>query len=436
MLVQFTIENFRSILEKKTFSMQTGPYLKKYKESNTFNSTPVNLLKSAAIFGPNGSGKTNIIEAMNVVKNMIINSYRISAKKSVNLPFHPFKMLNNGKQETMFEILLLINNKLYEYKYIYNSEMIIFESLNILSSNEDRIIFIRDFNFESKHYEYEINDIPDFREKTKKNALYLTTLSEFNDDFNEFEGKEVYNWFLDSLEIVEADDNSIPERLAKKLKNPEIKENLLQFLKIADFNIVDIETRTRKTEVPEHFKALMNTEFNQEVDDFFEFTDVYTVYNQYDIDGNIVGKSNIHTQSFESRGTVKMINLALILLDATEMPRTVFIDEFDNALHYEISLFLIKIFNNELYNKKSQFIFNTHDLSLLDSDVLRIDQIWFAEKSKNNTTDFYSLYDFNETSNRARSDVSYAKNYIKGKFGALPIINDSLFNKNIFNLGD
>jgi len=442
MLVQFTVENFRTIFEKKTFSMQTAPYLKKFGNTNTFNSSPINLLKSAVMFGPNGSGKTNIIKAIDLLKNMIINSYRINATKSVKLPFQPFKMSQETKDDeekgsTLFEITLLLNNKLFEYKINYNKEMILMESLKVLTETTDKLMFRREFDDSENKYVYEIGEnFPDYQEKTKKNVLYLTVLSEFDNDFNQFEGKEVYNWFLNDLIIIEADDDGINNNFIKLLDDEIKKENLLEFLKIADFNIVDIDTRKRITEVPEHLKALMVSEFNHEVDDHFEFTDVYTIYNKYDSDGQISGTTPIHVESYESRGTIKMINLALILLDATENSRTIFIDEFDNALHYEISVFLLKLFNSELHNKKSQFIINTHDLSLLDSKFLRIDQIWFSEKNKSNITDFYSLYDINLESSHARSDLSYAKKYMKGKFGAVPIINESMFNFNFFNKGD
>lgn len=436
MLVQFTIKNFRSILNEKTFSMQTAPYLKKYRESNTFNTKPLNLLKCSAIFGPNGSGKTNIIKGIDTLRSMILNSYRVSAQKSVKLPFQPFKMKQNETTYTKFAIILMINSTLYEYECRYNAEMILYETLKVLTNENDRIIYLREYNNNENKYDYIINNSPDYSEKTKKNVLYLTVLNEFSDDFKESEAKDVYNWFLNNLVIIEANEDSIPDSLLEKLDDKRIKESLLQFLKIADFNIIDIDTRKRREEVPEHLKSLFNSEFNQELEDFFEFTDVYTIYNKYDINDEIIGTSDLHVQSFESRGTIKMIILALVLLDATRESKTVFIDEFDNALHYEISVFLLKLFNNEVYNKKSQFIINTHDLSLIDSEFLRVDQVWFSEKSKQNVTDYYSLYDFNGTNNSARIDVSNAKKYLEGKFGALPIINESLFIKNIFNIGE
>lgn len=441
MLVGFTIENFRSIYDKTNFSMQTAPYLKRFTETNTFQTKPINVLKNAVVFGPNGSGKTNLIEALNVFETMILNSFRVNVSKSQKLPYQPFKMHDEIKDYTFFEIILLLKGKLYSYGLKYNDTLVLNETLKILHEDYDSLIFSREYNEEQNNYVYEFApDTPDLKDKTRKTILYLSVLSEFNNDFDDFEGKAVYNWFLDDLVILDTESTvGNSASLLRKLENKNTKSKVLDFLKIADFNIVDIELRRRREEIPEQFKPLfasLKAESNQDLDDFIETTDVYTVYNKYDSDNEIIGKSSIHADSFESRGTNKMILIAIVMADASINHKTVFIDEFDNAFHNQISKFLIKIFNNENYNQKSQFIITTHDISLLDTNLLRVDQIWFADKSKYNKTDFYSLYDFNATTKKVRSDVSIIKDYISGKFGAVPIINDSIFEYNIFEKGN
>lgn len=257
MLVEFTIENFRSILEKKTFSLQTAPYLKKFRESNTFNTQPINLLKNAVVFGANGSGKTNLIEAIETFETMIVNSYRINAAKSVRLPYQPFSMTEDTPDYTFFEIILLIKEKLYKYSIKYNEKMIIYESMDILKEKGNEVIYSRTYNELQGNYDYILNDTPDLTDKTKKTVLYLTVLNEFSNDLEGVQGKEVYDWFLDSLLIVDADYSSINSRIVNRLEDPTIKERVLNFLKIADFNIVDIETRTRKTEIPAYIRSIM-----------------------------------------------------------------------------------------------------------------------------------------------------------------------------------
>lgn len=163
---------------------------------------------------------------------------------------------------------------------------------------------------------------------------------------------------------------------------------------------------------------------SDEDDNNFEYTDVFTVYNKYGEDGEILGTVSLHADSYESRGTKKMIIIAIILLDALQYGKTLLMDEFDSAFHLAISKFLMKLFNTKLYNQGSQFILNTHEVSLLDNNILRVDQIWFIDKDKDNQSELYSLYHFNDATDKPRSDVTYANDYLKGKFGAYPVINN------------
>ncbi|MGA5681359.1 AAA family ATPase [Bacillus bombysepticus] len=432
MLVQFTIENFRSIHQEATFSMQTAPYLKKLKKTNTFMTDPVNLLKSAIIFGANGSGKTNLFKAAQTLRGILLNSKR---RKNSKLPFEPFKMIKDYENSfTTFEIILLLEGSLFKYTLRYNDELIQKESLVKIRKSTDEIIFDREFDFDQEMYIYELsNNTNDLIDITRNTTPYLSILSDFNDIL----AMDIISWFEESLVTVGADfETSRYRHIYEKLENKELKEKLLMFLKVADFNIVDIELRRRKHKIPDKVRmlveAILEEDSDKDADDYMEILDVFTIYNTYDANLNIVDTAQIHADSYESRGTNKMILISLILLDAIENGKTLLIDEFDNAFHVAISKFLLKVFNTPLYNSSSQFILNTHDLSLLNSEILRVDQIWFVEKDRQNSSEFYSLYDFNETYNRSSSDMSFANEYIKGKFGAIPIVNESTLLKNIF----
>lgn len=437
MLIEFNIENFRSIKNQTTFSMQTAPYLKRFKENNTFLTQPVNLLKSAIIFGANGSGKTNLIRAIDMLKNILLNFGKQSIKNQSKLPFQPFKMVEGfNKKFTSFEITLLLNGVMYKYIFRYKESLIDYEALFLLNKESDKVIFERTYNAESEEYIYQLaKGVDDLKSKTRKTAPYLSVLATYNNEY----AMNILEWLDNNLIIINANESlSGNQEIFEKLENKEVREKIIGFLKVADFNIIDIEVRKRKQKFPENFKPLfefLELEQKNDEDLSFDVFDLFTIYNKYNAKGKVIGKTNLHVDSYESRGTKKMILISLILIDALESGKTILIDEFDNALHIEISQFLLKIFNSEIYNKNCQFILNSHDLSLLTEEIMRVDQVWFVEKDKNNSSDFYSLYDFNETSNRARSDMSYAKEYIKGKFGALPIINESMLSSNIFNRG-
>ncbi|MEC1551564.1 ATP-binding protein [Bacillus haynesii] len=426
MLVEFKVENFMSIKNEVTFTMQTAPRLKRFKESNTFLTKPVNILKSSVIFGPNGSGKTNLFKALTYMKHLILDDYSNTKKTLESLPYHPYKMDTDKVQNpTKFQIIILINGELFKYEIHYNKERILFENLQILKDTNDINYFKREYDTENNTYQYELFDgVKDFGDITRGNVLYLPVLSSKND----LVAYKIFQWFNDNLVFIGSNISKVSsyDSIVEQLEDPSVKNSVIKLLKIADFNIHDIDIRTKTMIIPEDFKEIFKVikklDENDEisVDDEREIKDIYTIYK---------GEDNrlipIHVDSFESRGTKKMLLIATVLVNALRNDgQTIFIDEFDNAFHLAISTFLLKVINSKDFNVNSQFILNTHELSLLKNDVLRVDQIWFTEKNKANITDIYSLYDFNDTNNRSRQDVSYASDYLNGKYGAWPIVNE------------
>lgn len=431
MLIELTIENYLSIKDRTTFSMQSAPYLKRLKDSNTFNSDPVNLLKSAVIFGANGSGKTNLFNALKELRSILVNYDRKPMKNLKDLPFKPFKRVSDFESSfTTFEIIFLLNSNIYKYIIKYNQDGIEFESLSLIESDES-IIFERKKN--NNRYIYNLDEgINDYESTTRKNVPYLSVLADNNNSL----AIEVMLWLTEDIVFIGPSLNlNYYKHMLNKIADKKIKKKLLNFMKIADFNIIDFEIRKRKQAYPDKVKEMLKVLELDEVleDEHLEMIDLFTVYKNYNHLNEEVGTSVLDAASYESRGTQKMIILSLILIEAFEEGKTVIIDEFDNAFHFEISHFLLKIFNSNIHNTNSQFILNTHDLSLMDRDVLRVDQIWFVEKNKENKTELYSLYDFNDSKDRARSDVAYLKSYLKGQYGAVPIINDSILEFDIFN---
>ncbi len=125
----------------------------------------------------------------------------------------------------------------------------------------------------------------------------------------------------------------------------------------------------------------------------------------------------------DSKGTVRMLHLSCVIVDAYNKGKTIFIDEFDTAFHVSICEFLMAIMNSKR-NENNQFVVTSHEIDLLDQP-LRSDQIWFVNKSFKNESELYSLFDFADL-HKKRGDISYAKRYLKGEFGATPVINEYL----------
>lgn len=425
MLVEFKIQNFKSVKEEMVFSMQAAPNLRRLKKSNTFSLKPVNVLKSALVLGPNGSGKTNLFSALRMMRGLIKRDADHTSYMLKGLPYQPFKMDPQCiKEPTKFSVTLLISKKIYNYEFYYDKKRIVYESLKELKPEEDLVIFTREFFYENEDYFYFLPDsTPDIRDVTREDMLYLTLLA----NRNHTTATKILKWFANDLIFIGSDVGDITqyEDIVEELENDRIKRSVVDLLRIADFNLIDIEIRSKIQKLPDKvFEALKllksddsddsNDELNERV-----VKDIYTIYKRTDNE-----RVPIHLDSFESRGTKKMLLLATILINAIkEEGKTILIDEFDNAFHLAISLFILKIVNSSDLNLYTQFILNTHNLDLMKNNLLRVDQIWFAEKDKSNQTEFYSLYDFNLTNRRARHDVSYASDYLSGKYGAWPIVN-------------
>ncbi|GAA0434282.1 ATP-binding protein [Virgibacillus salarius] len=424
------MKNFRSFKTKQTFSMQTAPYLKKFKESNTIKSPDIRLLKNALIFGANGGGKTNVFEGIRTLRALLLNWGMNYKRNHSKLPYVPFKMdEENELGYTEFEIVLYLDFRYFKFTITYDGDRIHHESLVELKTKRDILYYEREYSHDKQGYLYKTPKVSDLTDKTRKNISYLTILSEFNDDTAIL----ILDWFKFDLKIIDTNyDLRYFNSLLEKLEDEKFKHNVLNILKVADYNIVDIIVNRKKEEIPDIIKKILEDDDDDD-EKFIEFNDAYTVYNKVNSHNGEDDVTLLHADSYESRGTKKMIVIAIALLDAFERGKTLLIDEFDSAFHIAISKFLLQLFNSKDYNKNAQFILNTHDINLLDNNILRVDQIWFAEKNKLNSTEIYSLYDFNDDKNRSRSDISYAKEYLKGKFGAYPVISEGLLDIQPFN---
>ena len=430
MLIDFKIQNNLSFKESTTFTMQTGARLVKFNDTHIIKDERVNLLKNALIFGANGSGKTNLFASLNQFKGLVLN-LGDAKQTSKDISTNPFRMQNeNENKSTQFDITLLLKKNIYNYCIEFNEEQILLERLFEVNKNKESIIFERIYQYEDE-YKYEINSNKidkKLQNFTRKNNLFLSVLASFNNKI----ALDIVDWFQNKLVFIH-DDSMVFERdpLAGKLMDPNFKEEVLNILKIADFNIEDLKVNKKSLKANPQFFKLME-EVSKHVGGNPQpeviLNEITLFYNKYDNQGRVVGKSEIELLE-DSKGTIKMLYIAAIIVDSYNEGRTILFDEFDTAFHLAICEFLIALFNSKR-NENNQFILTTHELELLDCE-LRVDQIWFAQKNYKNETELYSLFDFNDLNNRKRSDVSFAKKYIKGQFGAKPVI-DLLSAKNYF----
>lgn len=406
LLIEFGLNNFASFKDKAILTAETGERLWKYKETNTFEAPDVSLLKSLLIFGANGAGKSQLINGLRQMQNMVIQGTQTVTQQ---LPYNPFAFNpQNRIIPTSFYIKIKKDSTIYEYSFSYNSIEFIEEKLYIITGNKKNLYFSR----KGTKVETSSELLSDVEKKLRKNELLLYLAQQENDVY----ASEVYKWFYEDLMFVNT-NNRIPNNFLKLMRQPNLKKEMVSFLNFADFNITDIKVRKISVNIPEKARQIFQM-MEQEAPQ--SLLQLYTIHKSYDDHGKVIGTSELPLE-MESLGTQRLffIVLAIIFSQIHGNNKTMIIDEFDDSLHHELASTLVDIFNSSQNN--NQYILTTHDYNLLDNDI-RIDQIYFIEKNFMGCSNLRSAFDFTDSRTNARHDIHLAKKYIQGEYGAMPII--------------
>ena len=408
MIVDITVENFRSFKNQEILSAEAGERLRKYNASNTLMISKTRLLKNLLLFGPNGSGKSNMLIALKLMKQMILND---PVNVTQKLPYQPFAFSNDQGKPTLFQIDFFYEDTEYQYRFSYNAEKILSESLKIRPPRHSKfkVYFER-----SKSKDFVPQSLRQILKQTKQNSLLLYNAQKNNDQ----PAINVMKWFSENL--IFFDDFQINENMLEMVNQPDIKNAIIEFLQFADFNIEDVTVeKIAVPPMPQEFKKILN-QIGGNVQLPTTQSRLFTIHKVYDANGKVVGKRQWDLNS-ESLGTQKIFLIALALLYARKYGdnKTLIFDEFDDSLHVELSKNLVRIFNST--ENMNQIISTTHELQLLDQN-LRVDQIYLFEKDFEGISTLDSIFDFDDSRNKGRTDIGYMKRYIKGKYGAYPQI--------------
>jgi len=420
MLIQFSVENFRSISDKKTFSMipskgSSKPYNLIKLEKKAIVSR---LLKSSVIYGANASGKSNLLRALHVMKRLVLTSKTMNKGDTFG-EYDPFILdTNYSKKPTYFEIFFIIENTPYKYSFSYNLERIITENLSYFVGKKEISIFKRENEIFEPFIDH--SELAVLFQHTGDNVLFL---SKANNEYKKF--GPVFEWFNKKLIVIGSlstfSEKSTIEYMNESEQN---RGNILKFLQFADLDISNVVGENKKVDDPkfiESFKTFIaSIELPLPTDnrkDIFEIEvpEIKSVRRR--VDGSEVIRD---FKSFESSGTKQMFKIAGLWLETLlNKNRVLIIDEFDIKLHPDLQYYLVKIFHDPEINKvNSQLVFTTHNTRFLQTDFFKREQIWFTEKSgETKSTDVYSLFDYEK-----RQDKAIEKSYFLGRYGGLPDI--------------
>ncbi|KZL50624.1 AAA family ATPase [Nodularia spumigena] len=422
MLIEFSIGNYRSFKDKVTFSMVAANIVAKdpkIDENNTFAvDDKLTLLKSAAIYGANASGKSNLAKAISFMKWFMINSSK-ETQSTEEIGVEPFRLSTETETEpSLFEIVFLLDGKKYRYGFEATQQRVISEWLFYVPNKRETRIFER--NFEESTEIFNISKIfkgGGIDSKTRHNALFLSVAAQFNVEIAE----KILDWLTRKLKIISGLDDISDYTVSYLAEGNDNRSDIIQLIKKLDLGIREItvkETEIRLNSLPlpedtsEELKKMIVKS------GIVKATLIKTVHQKFDSQGNHISLELFDLYEHESEGTQKIVSIAGILVDTFKNGDVLIFDEFDARLHPLITKAIVEIFNSQETNyNNAQLIFMTHDTNLLSNKLFRRDQIWFTEKNKYGATDLYSLVEY-----PIRNDASFENDYIQGKYGAIPFI--------------
>jgi uncharacterized protein len=402
-MIEFSVGNYRSFKDVVTFSMVAAPIQHEGGEIDRNNvfaiAQDIYLLRSAAIYGANASGKSNLIRAISFVHNFILNS---AVGKRVKDPIDTevYKLSKDTETEpSYFEIIFAIGTTRYRYGFEVDRYSVKSEWLYQTLKTKENELFSR----EGK----KIKISPKFSEgkelvkNTRSNALFLSVVSQFNGEI----ATEILIWFYNLAIILNLDDELACERMTSEMMLEKYrKQYLIDLVTSLDLGISDL--KIIQTPINENEHSL----------DY----EIKTTRWKYDADNNKLLLEQFDINKEESAGTQKFYRLSGLLINVLENGSRLIVDELDSRLHPLITNAIVKLFDSPKTNpKNTQLIFTTHDTNLLSSHLFRKDQIWFTEKNRYGATDPYSLAEY-----KIPGQTSFEQDYIAGKYGAVPFIGD------------
>jgi len=423
MLVEFRVENHRSVRDEQALTMESGRIgAEPDREPRPVLGADMRLLPVAALYGANASGKSNFLSALAFMRDAVLHSHR-SWPPEGGVPREPFAWNQRPAEPSLFQVTILLDGIRYEYGFAASDTRFIEEWLYSWPLNRKQVWFERegdDFKF-GEHLRGENKVV---EQVTRPNALFLAAAVQHRHE----QLMPIYNWFR-ALQPV-----AVPVRrrrfvgpplelwLARFVGQPSAPDQLGLFadepappkarfdafrdlLRAADVGIVDVKIVRDEQE-----EGLRSERWRRGV----------RVLLQHQQDNE---QAWLPLEE-ESNGTLTLFRLAPAVLDALWTGGVIIVDELEASLHPLLGIHIVRLFNDPEKNpKNAQLIFTTHDTNLLGTTlgtpVLRRDQIWLTEKDQEGSSRIYPLTDY-----KPRKAENIERGYLQGRYGAIPFLGD------------
>ena len=397
MLCQFTVKNYKSIRDEITFDMQAAA-ISEHDNKVIKDIDGELFLPISAIYGPNGGGKSNVLEALHTLDSKVLRPLCATCDKADcdykarKIPVEPFAFSEQAKEEpTEFELFFRTEKAEYRYILHVKEDEVVYESLDRVKMDTGRrsALFRRDTDSTELKGIFGRLKISEDLSATLPLISYLGITYKKNEVVS-----DVLKWFEDAIDFLNY-GNPYQELRTAIAKSEDIKHLILNMIKEMDLDIEDFRIEEKDN-------------------------DRIEVFTKHTVDGY----SAEITLSEESSGTRKLFGLLPFIAKCLIYGTTLVIDELDAKIHPVLLQYVIKLFTDMSINKKGgQLIFTSHDLSTMNNEVFRRDEIWFVAKGRGQNSGLYSLVEFkNDKGESVRKDAKYDKQYLEGKYGADPYL--------------
>lgn len=413
MLLQFSCQNHKSIKDKVTFSAIAGKDTTFHDELKQVGGYRV--LRMAAIYGANGSGKSNFIDAINFCKALVENSIKHQPGEGV---FQAPHKLSNADVPSSYDIQFVTKGVRYAYGFSVKNNLIEEEYLYYFPNKRQVKIFEREkMNIKAgdkykKSFDVSVTVLKD-------NRLFLSCAANYT---NIKEIENAFLFFKDEIVVYNSSLNNWKESSIELIyKEPMVKKVFIEILQALGTGIKDVKVKFEKkildhSELPKEMPDFLKQMLSSQETNIFEAKVVYD-----DFETDLMGE--------ESTGIQKLFEIICPIIDILIQGKVLICDEIETGLHEYVVYRILEIFKQSKQEEFAQLVFTTHDTNLLDSALFRRDQIWFTELKDNRATDLFSLAEIKNV----RKGENLAKGYMNGKYGAIPMLSKSF--SNLFNEG-
>lgn len=420
-ILRFSVENYKSIAERKSIVF-TPSTIKDNPINNIASINGTKYLKTCAIYGANSSGKSNLITAIARMKKMIRSSIKMN--DGDKLPYSPFLLdETSNTSPTLFELEFYNDDNHYRYGFSYTENQIHEEWLMQIEKKKEKTYFLRTIEGIGVNEEL-FPEGKDLEEKTNKNRLFLSLVGQLGGKLS----NSLLSFFIEKLNVISGLDTDNYDTFSRRLIYEKLPgyDEVKQFFINMQLGFLDMSVKAQEFDVsripadmPEKLKKTLieNLLGKKELK-------VYTKHGVYNNSGEQIGTRSFDLDEMESAGTQKLFEMSGPIFDTVVNGNILVIDELDAKMHPLLSKELVSLFNDVESNPESaQLVFSTHDTNLLSSGLLRRDQIWFTEKDARERTDIYNMMQIVlPDGTKPRGDGNIERNYIQGRYGAIPYI--------------